>query len=239
MNVLDRYKWFWMTLGLWLALGIFSAWALIYSPFHLETKEVIEFSAQVNGSEQHDRILVGPAPIGTGLEAVTKEWEEEGWKPVSGKTNLVNVLLGTTKDSQGTLDHLAQLRLYGKKDRLRLLGLLASAHDGQTYYWISEMSQDALHSPDPASVVLPLGLPSNASNIATINMDGTKAVVFTVSDPFDPISLGVNQGFSCRPLPSHAGSEAYLLQKGKEKWIAASERFGGQIHVSLMQLTAH
>lgn len=238
MRYFARYKWFWLTLGLWFTVGTFSAWALIFSPFHLNLTTISEFSATVNGVEQIDRIFVSHTSPATDIGALTKEWQETGWVSASGGINLVNVILGTPSDQRPTIDRLAQLRLFRRKDRIRLLGTLA-AQGGQTYHWVSEMPTRAIERPDTTTIDLPLQPPMEATDIATVKMGGIQAIVFTIPNSFDFHSLYLEQGFSSRDLPGHRDQEAYLLQKGGMKMMAVVEKTHGQSRVSLMELTTH
>ena len=237
---MERFKWFWITLGCWCLIGATSAWALIYSSTHLATSTVSEFTAQVNESTVHNQILVTSNSMELSRDLLSSEWREDDWKLVSGKLNLARVLFKTPNALSAPLDSLTQVQVFQKGDTLRLLALWNDIEHGQTYQWITETPKKVLEPPDPAKVPFPFHAPANARDLLFLKAKNTEVLTWFSKERRDPEmtlrALYLSQGFSGRRLCKKSGESLYILQKGSTRLLGAVEKGTSQNAFTFVKL---
>src|SRR5579859_4459284 len=172
--MMNKFKWFWITLTGWCVIGAVGARAIILSPFHLDSKEIFESKAEINGVGAQSRLLASSASMDSSLVELLREWQAQGWNCVSGDMNLASVILGVPRKYEGFLDSLAQVRMLQNKDTYRLLGLWSDLDSHQTYQWITDVPRKALDRPDPSDVDFPLKPPMGAQGVLTVKLGKNK-----------------------------------------------------------------
>lgn len=238
---MERYKWFWMTFLAWFFLGTLGASAMIFSPFHLDLKEISTFKAKVNGVTDENRILVNSGGIEQNLDALSDQWRKEGWKSVSGNLNLANILLKTPHEYTGALASLVQLRTFENRDSFRLLGLMQDHQNGRTYQWVSEVPKTAIFPPGQNDINFPLMPPSTAMDL--IHVETGKLELLTWTQPAEGaaeegfVHLYASQGFSGRLWSMDPDGSTYLLQMGSTKLLAVIQGGDEEDTISVVKLS--
>lgn len=235
-----QYKWFWITFCGWCFTAAVGAWALIFSPFHLNSKKISEFSSEVNGTVGINQILVCASPLPESLRATTQQWQSEGWKCTTGTLNLAPLLLKSSKENWAGLDSLAQLRIFQKGDSYRLLGLLSDFNDNQTYEWIAEVPKKALKSLKPSEVDFPLKPPSTALDIRTVKSKKIETCMWSLRSPKKPdaqfMDTYASQGFSGRLWSKQNRESIYILRRGTLRLLAVVEAGNKKSSISVVKL---
>lgn len=240
MNRLRSYKWFWGTLAVWLFSFTVSAWALIYSTFHLNPQTISKFSCEINGYQTQVEFSSTRGKMDLSMESLTKKWQEKGWVNITTKINLAGVLLGVPKQYQPQLDPLLQIRAFQKAGSLRMLGLWFDGQSNQTYQWVSDMPQEALQAQDPARMDFPLKPPTQAFGLLNIKTKKMSVCLWSVKTVGEPgpffAQIASAQGFSARSLSGSGDETSYLLQKGSTRLIGVAKKEGNKTTISLMAL---
>lgn len=237
---MKNYKWFWMTFGGWCFITTMGAWALIFSPFHLNSKRISEFQVEINGYSALNQVLTSSFPIDRSLKAITGQWESEGWKSITNNFNMAPILMNIPEKYEKLASSLVQLQMFEKNGDYRLLGLLNDMNSNQTYQWINEFPKKAIRGQDPSKVEFPLKPPQTASNVFTIKSEKVKTcswsvpVSFRIEDQF--IHTYALQGFSGRVWSKRTGESIYILQRGSVKLLAVLNQSGNKNIISLVQL---
>lgn len=236
---MKNQKWFWMTLGTWCFIAA-GAWALIFSPFHLRSREISEFSVKVNGADEKNQIWACEVSVPKSLESLSHEWESEGWKCSTGKFNLASALLLLPPEDQEILAQVIQLRVFEKKHFYRLLGAINNPEENQTYGWTAEFPQAALQSQNPSKIDFPLKPPAGAFEILDLEFQKMAACSWSLPAVKNPrIQLQriyTAQGFSGRLFAQQDGESVYILQRGPIKLMAVLEVADKKSTISVVKL---
>ncbi len=236
----NRYKWFWITFCGWCFIATVGAWALIFSPFHISTQKISDFSNKINGATEVNQILVCTSPLRESLKAITQQWQSEGWECTTGTLNLAPVMLKLPKENQSGMDSLAQLRLFQKGGFCRLLGLLGDFNDNQTYEWVAEIPQEAFKSPKPSEMDFPLKPPALASEIMDVKSGKIEICGWSLrpskNPPLQFTQTYASQGFSGRLWSEQNGESVYFLHRGILRLLAVVETGPKKILISVMKL---
>jgi hypothetical protein len=229
MNLLRNYKWFFGAFFAWFLIGSACAWALIFSPPQDGPRGIAQFSLGVNGFEEKNIISASLAPPSRTLEAYTRNWEAEGWRNLGGNVNLAPWLAGFTGEAAQKASPILQLRVFSRKDRLRILGLL-SPDLRKTYEWTAELPRKALEPPDPSSLLLPP--PPGAFHIYSIatgkSETGTWSLPARSVPGFNPEAVFLENGFSAQCLSRGPGEAAFLLARGALRVLAVAQKGPGE-----------
>jgi hypothetical protein len=237
---MKNHKWFWMTFGAWCFIATMGAWALIFSPFHLNLKKISEFQVKINGYSSKSQVLTTSAPIDRSLNAITRQWESEGWKSLTNNLNFAPILMNIPEKYENLASTLVQLQIFQKNEDYRLLGLLNDVNDNQTYQWIDEVPKKAIKGQDPSKIEFPLKPPQNASNVFTIKSEKVETCSWSL--PAGPrienqfIHTYASQGFNGRIWSRRTGESTYILQRGSIKLLAVLDQSGNKNIISLVKL---
>ena len=215
---LIRHKWFYFTFGFWCFISALSAWALIFSPLHMNSNKISEFTAELNGTSISNQILKTPASLENSLSFLSLPWQKEGWVCVSGRINIASILLNIPDFQDDLINPILQLRLFKKNNALRLLGLWTNAQEGQTYTWIAETTQTAVQPLKFSEGSFPLKPPPGAMGIFGVKTEHTEALAWSENPGKNPVESFkknyLSQGFSGKILSTQKGELLYILQKG-------------------------
>ena len=224
MRHIANYKWFWITIGAWCFIATVGAWALIYSPFQLDTRLISEFSTEINKSINKNQIYLISSPMGLSLETVTEKWEAKGWKNMSGRINLAAALLNMPKEYYQYFNQLVQIRAFESEDSFRILGLLTAGNGGETYQWVSEIPKKSLESQDPSNVDFPLKPPPESLNALTVKTKDMETSIWSLDSKLNVVEMFSRaysaQGFSGRLLSKKNDESFFILRKGSIKLLA-------------------
>lgn len=238
--MVSQYKWFWLTFCGWCFIVSVGGWALISSPFHLNSEKISEFSVQVNGAAEVHQILVCHSPLQESLRAISRQWQNDGWKCVTGTLNVAAIALKLPQGARSGLDSLAQLRVFQKGSLFRLLGLLSDFDDEQVYEWVVEVPQRALKNLKPSEVDFPLKPPSNALGIMDIKFEKIEACSWLLQSSKNPdlefTSTYSAQGFSGRLWSKQDRKSIYILHRGFLRLLAVVEPEKEKNLVSVVKL---
>jgi len=232
-------KWFWLTFGTWCFITTVGAWALISSPFHLDSKVISEYPLQFNGTVEKNRISVCASELDQSVVAIRQEWQKEGWTCTTRNFDLFSLLMNPSPADRSLADKLARLLVFQNGANVRLLGLLRNYEDGQTYQWTAEMSQKAFEIKDPSQLDFPLKPPVNALNFFFIK--SKKLECCTWSLPLSPdienqFTTGyVSQGFSGRLWSRKSDESVYILKKGSTRLLGVIKRESQNNKISLVK----
>ncbi len=216
------------------------AWALIFAPFHLNSKKISEFQLKINGYPSQNQVLASSAPIDKSLNAITGQWESEGWKSQTNTINLAPILMNIPENYEKLASSLVQLQIFQKNGDYRLLGLFDNSNNNQTYQWIEEVPKKAIQSEDPSKVEFPLKPPQSALNVFTIKSKKIETCGWSFSssskieDQF--IHTYASEGFNGKIWSKHTGESVYILQRGTIKLLAVLNQSGNRNTISLVKL---
>ncbi len=220
-----KYKWFWMTLGLWFLLaGSVTTWALIYSPYRLEFSPKARFEAVMNGSRQTHEIEVASGSLENVLAQTMARWRKEGWESESGTLNLASPLLGMKRD-EPLLSSFLHVSLFKKGDLRRVLGLWSDSKNGQVYRWVAELPKATLDDGAARSHwKFPVNPPTGVLRLYNGSLEGLQTAGWSYpansTDVLDFGSFVAAQGFDQSPFPGSPGEKAYILKKGSVRILA-------------------
>jgi hypothetical protein len=225
MKLLRNYKWFFGAFFAWFLIGAACAWALIFSPSTNGPVHVSRFNLGINGFEEKNVISTSLEPPARVLEAITRNWEAEGWRNLGGNLNLAPQLAGFTGKEAREASSMLQLRVFSRGDRLRILGLL-SPDLQKTYEWTAELPRKALDPPDPSVLLLPP--PPGAFHVFSISTGKSETGSWTVSSRsgtgFNPELVFMQNGFSAHCLSRGPGEVAFLLTRGPLRVLAVAQK---------------
>lgn len=237
---MTRFKWFWITFSAWCLIATVGAWAVIYSPFRLDSKKVCEFEAQINGKLVKSQILVTSTSLDLSLDGLTSQWQEQGFECVSKNINLASVLLKIPKKYWGALNSLAQIRMFQNNDDYRLLGLWSDPNDHQTYQWITDVPKGILKAQTTSTSSFPFRPPTNASNFMVIKTEKMETLMWCLPSGPKPdqelMNFSASQGFAGRLWSKRLNESVFLLQKGSLRLIATAEQDGNKNVFSLVKI---
>ena len=238
---MKKYRWFILTFVLWSLLGLAAGWALISNSSHGSRTKIAGFDAAFNGESVSNELYSTQVSPPDAEKETAREWEAEGWERTSGKLNLASVLLRLPATQAGLLSPLGQIELFHhpRKERFRILGLLADPNEGATHEWVFELPQSALNFPDLSACRFPFKVPGRASEVRNIRL-GKLEILFWVmprqgSPPETMARLGASQGYSSRPLFVQNGEAALVLKKGPTELFATIQDRGKKSSILICQ----
>ena len=236
-----KYKWFWITLTTWVILGtIFSCWAFIYSPLKLDWREKVQFNGSLNGFKESNTVDIVSGALADCLEQTKKQWEIEGWKPMTGGLNLAPLLLGLSSD-HNLLSPYLYVGIFQKKDYYRVLSFYNDYRLNQTYRLVSEIPQKAFN---PKEILnhwnFPLKPPVEAFSPYCGEFKKFGIALWFL--PFDKNSQDhfqafcSDQGFDYRLWKTEDKEKIFTLRKGNIRLIAVLNTEDKKNVISMVRL---
>jgi hypothetical protein len=238
--IVKNRKWFWLTFGAWCFIASVGAWALIFSPFSWESKEISEFSLQVNGSIETHQIRLGSGSVKGTLDALTYQWEQEGWRCETRDVDLAAFMTNVPLEYEKAMASIVQLRVFKGKDSYRILGLLNDPEKDQTYQWIAEIPKAAVRGQNPSQTDFPLKPPVNAINVFTVKSEKMDASLWSFPRQKNTesqfVDIYVSQGFSGHLWARQSYDSVYILRKGSIRLLGIVDQGSKKNMISLVKL---